>query len=76
LWLVSLQPGGLRPDDLGAERGAAAGDDGVRAVAVGQLLDLGGGPHVDAEEKGGPDGLARVVARQHAGHLRIYDPGW
>ena len=65
--LVAPRPQQLGADRLGRQGGPAAGDDRFLAVAVGELVDLGGRPHVDAVEDRRPDGLVAGVAQDQAG---------
>ena len=66
LRLVVARPEQLGPDGLGRECLAAPAEDGVGAVPLRQLGDLGGRAHVDAVEHRGAQGLPVGVRQQQA----------
>ena len=66
LGLVTADPEQLGADRLGAELAAGPVEDGVRAEPLGELLDLGRGPAVDAVEDARPERGEVVVGDQDA----------
>src|ERR1700678_1779401 len=61
------QPQQLWPQGLRGERGTTNGKHFIGAVALGELLCLGGGPRVDAVKDGGSQRLVLGPYREQAG---------